>query len=216
MNLRRSILMVMVAVGGASAICSALILHEEKGTWPESWPKELEPLRGRAKTVQVAHGIQETVYEIPFVSREEFEKAWPHILTLKSKGAPIILEQSPSTYSRSGSTMSTGVRILWPSGGTVTVTNGTRLEAKAPWPESARTVGGELAEYVVIENGKWVPFAGGEPRGFLNRARVDIMLVIDGKVIDPNRIEFPKGTPLVDQRPKDEQKGVSLSRPPLK
>ena len=83
----------------ASGLCFALVMTEDKGTWPASWPEELESLRGRAKTVCVAHGIQENVYEIPFADRTEFEMAWPHILKLKSKGAPIILERSLSTYS---------------------------------------------------------------------------------------------------------------------
>ena len=194
------VLSVILGISLMSVVCYALVMTSNRGNWPDSWPKELESLRERAKTVQVMHGIQETVYEIPFESREEFEKAWPHILKLKSKGAPVILEKSPSTYAISGSSMPTGVRILWPSGGTVERPDGTRLEAKAPWPESIKSGRGELPEYVTAEGGKWIPVTGGERRGFLNRARVDIMLVTDGRVIDLNRIELPSETPIIDKR----------------
>ena len=197
---RHEVLIVFLALSLMSVVCYALVMTSNRGNWPDSWPKELESLRDRSKTVEVAHGIQETVYEIPFESREEFEKAWPHILELKSKGAPIILEKSPSTYAVSGSSMPTGVRILWPSGGTRELPDGTRLEVKAPWPESIKSGRGELPEYVTAEGGKWIPVTGGEPRGFLNRARVDIMLVMDGRVIDLNRIELPSETPIIDKR----------------
>src|SRR5207244_3909467 len=36
-------------------------------------------------------------YQIPFTKREEFESAWPHLLKVKSKGAPIILVRGPKT-----------------------------------------------------------------------------------------------------------------------
>lgn len=37
-------------------------------------------------------------------------------------------------------------------------------------------------------------------KGFYNRARIDIDLVIDGNVIDLNRIPLPAKTPIEDQR----------------
>ncbi len=60
------------------------------GTWPKSWPKELEPLRKQAST-WVGGEVMNTRYEIPFVNRDKFESAWPHILKLKSNGASITL-----------------------------------------------------------------------------------------------------------------------------
>jgi len=58
------------------------------GSWPESWPKELELLRKQASTWEWLGGKGViTTHEIPFANREEFESAWPHILKLKSKGA---------------------------------------------------------------------------------------------------------------------------------
>lgn len=196
-------ILIAVTVGIACAVCSAIVIINPKGTWPASWPKELEPLRDRATTVRVSHGIQETVYEIPFTNREEFERVWPYILTLKSKGAPLILEKAPSTYSVSGSTMPAGVRVLWPSDGTTELPDGTRLAAKAPWPESVLSISDELPEYVMVEGGKWVAVTEKNRKdhlGFLHRCRVDIVLVTDGQVVDLNRIGLPAGTPIVDTR----------------
>jgi len=184
-----------------SVSCFALVMIENRGRWPDSWPKELESYRKQAKTVRIAHGTQETLYEIPFDKREDFEKTWPHILKLKSKGAPLILERSPSTYSVSGSTLKIGVRILWPSGRTVGLPDGTQLEAKEPWPDYIKSPLGELPEYVVIEDGKWVPFDREEQQGFRHhRARVDIVLVTDGIIVDLNRIPLPPNTPIIDNR----------------
>jgi hypothetical protein len=37
-------------------------------------------------------------YAIPFTNRAEFESVWPHILKVKSKGAPIVLRLGPSFW----------------------------------------------------------------------------------------------------------------------
>jgi hypothetical protein len=70
---------------------------EERGAWPESWPKELEPLRKNARTFEdprqpLLH------YGIRFTTRDEFEAAWPSILKVKSKGAPIVLRRGPNFW----------------------------------------------------------------------------------------------------------------------
>lgn len=195
----------MMSILGSS-LCVALVSVSNTGTWPESWPKELEPFHNQAKTYDVAHGIQETVHEIPFDSQEYFEIAWPHILTLKSAGGVLILEKSPSTYSISGSTADAGVRILCPSGGASKTPDGKQLTAGPPWPESVMTKSGELSEYVVIEEGKWVPADRSKFTGFLHRARVDIVLITDGKIVDLNRIPLPPDTPIIDNRFIDKSK----------
>src|SRR6266446_3083035 len=41
--------------------------------------------------------IDQLRYLIPFTNREDFESAWPHLLKVKSKGAPIILVRGPKT-----------------------------------------------------------------------------------------------------------------------
>jgi hypothetical protein len=198
----------------ASTVCFALVSTLQQGWWPDSWPKELEPLRKQARTVRVAHGISETVYEIPFKSREDFEKAWPHILKLKSKGASLILEKSPYKYLVSGSESTSGVMILSSDSGYVggpntpravtvqemeaLVKQGKMLSTSPPWPEYLYSAKGELPAYVGMkeEDGKlkWVPADTG------NRARIDIILISDGKIVDLNRIQIPANTLIVDNR----------------
>jgi hypothetical protein len=68
----------------------------DKGMWPESWPRELEPLRKQARTFEGPLDADRR-YLIPFTKREDFESAWPHLLKVKSKGAPIILVRAPKT-----------------------------------------------------------------------------------------------------------------------
>src|SRR5258708_4199665 len=76
---------VLLTVG----VASALVMTQDKGTWPADWPKALEPLRANARTIEVANGTQENVYEITFTDRDTFEKIWPTILALKTPGAPL-------------------------------------------------------------------------------------------------------------------------------
>jgi len=202
MRLGRGLICWCLACGTASTVCLGLVSIIGSGTWPDTWPKELEPYRHNAKTVEVAHGVQETDYEIPFHTAERFEEAWPHILALKSKGAPLILEESPSTSSVSGSTLDVGVRILCPPGLGVRAKSGESeisLEFHAPWPDSILLPSGDLPEYVVQDGDKWVPFTGVEG-GFRERVRTDIVLVVDGRAIDLNRIELPADTPIIDRR----------------
>jgi hypothetical protein len=190
----------LVLAVALASVAMALIGTEKGGPFPASWPAELAPYRAQTKTVQVAHGIQENVYEIPFTSSEDFAKAWPYLLKLKSKGAPLILENSPSMYSVSGSTMSAGVRVLWPADGSAGLPDGTRLSTGATWPDYLLSASGELPEYVVLEGDKWAPFTGSNGNGFRYRARVDIVLVVDGKIVDLNKVALPADTPIVDHR----------------
>ena len=199
MNPPIRVVILTLSVFTVCAVCVSMVMMDGKGTWPDSWPEELEPYREQASTVSFRSGV---IYEIPFKKREEFEKAWPHILKLKSAGAPLILEKSPSEY-MSGlgrSKMSAGVRILCPDRFHIEFPDGTQFDAGPPWPNSAKTASGELPEYVVVENGQWVPFTGENDRIGLHRARVDIVLVNDGQIIDLNRLEFPKETPIIDRR----------------
>ncbi len=200
MKQRTKLLALTTAAGMLCAAGFALVTIQGSGTWPRSWPKELDSLRDRARTVGVANGIQETVYEIPFYKREDFERAWPFIVGLKSKGAPIILEASPSTYH--GRALASGVRVLWPAGGAVGLPDGTRLPTEPPWPDSARLGSGELPEYVIRRGDMLVPYTGQEHAGFRFRARVDIVLITDGLIVNTNDIEIPTHTPMIDKRAK--------------
>jgi hypothetical protein len=81
------------AVGPAYALYSV----SDKGEWPKSWPKELEPLRKQARIYEgpLAPDLH---YAIPFTKREEFESAWPHLLKVKSKGAALCLVRAPNFF----------------------------------------------------------------------------------------------------------------------
>jgi len=90
----------LIAMIAICAICStvfAMYSVADKGTWPESWPKELEPLRQQARTY-VGPTAAQPHYVIPFTKREDFESVWPHILMVKSKAAPVILLKGPQTF----------------------------------------------------------------------------------------------------------------------
>jgi hypothetical protein len=87
---------VPVAVLAVSSAVYAMYSVADKGMWPESWPRQLEPLRKQSRTL-VGPMVPQQHFEIPFTSREEFEAAWPFLLKVKSQGAPIILVRGPKT-----------------------------------------------------------------------------------------------------------------------
>jgi hypothetical protein len=90
----------------------ALYEVADSGTWPKTWPKELEPLRKQSRTL-VGPMVEQPHYEIPFTRRDDFAAAWPHLLTVKSKGTPIVLVRGPNA--RLGSEIKAGVRIHGPA-----------------------------------------------------------------------------------------------------
>src|SRR5215813_10523405 len=92
---RTNIFLAAIGLLVAMAFCAvapayALYTVSDKGEWPESWPKELEPLRKQSRTL-VGPMVENRHYAIRFYKREEFESAWPHILKVKNSGAPIRL-----------------------------------------------------------------------------------------------------------------------------
>jgi hypothetical protein len=193
----------------------ALYRVAEEGLWPPDWPAELEPLRKQARSL--AHSAQ-VIYELRFADREQFEAAWPHILELKSKGAPVILLGGPD--SRLGTTLEVGVRILAPLTGSLITPQGSRhppgaeasvpdgkfLRLGPPWPDHVMSEPGVLPEYVFDDNGTWArydPAARKEPPRDLRRARLEIELVVDGVIVDLNRIPLPADTPIIDRRSGD-------------
>jgi len=136
----------------AVALCTAGSVSADyavwdKGTWPKSWPKELEPLRKQARTLE-GNLVLNLHYAIPFTKREEFEAAWPYIVKVKSKGAPIHLRRAPDFF-----------------------------------------LGGSKAGVVVH-----CPPAG---RG---EEATSIDLIVDGDVVDLNRVPLPANTPIIDER----------------
>jgi len=213
-SMRWGAIVLAVSVGlFASCLCLGLVQTMGHGTWPADWPKELEPYRGQAKTIGVAAGNQEDVFEIPFRNREEFEKIWPVILRLKSEGAPLTLTTAGSAPGVAGlfDNSKPLVRIYAPSYTTsyMTTPDGKTLKPSPPWPKSAKLPNGQLPKYVVLSDDKttWVPAdANHNPlKGFEFRARIECELVVDGKFIDLNRIRLPANTPIVDNRKLENQ-----------
>jgi len=161
------------------AACStayALYSVADKGTWPKSWPTELESLRKQARTFVGPH-FSHHHYAIRFTDRDEFELAWPHILEAKSKGAPIFLVRGPNFFL--GEKTEAGVIIHCPPEG--------------QW-ENPKTPEAPIDGYPDDSRSRWL---------YTNY----IELVVDGKIVDLNRILLPSNTPIVDKRfPKaDEQ-----------
>ena len=126
----------------------------DRGEWPKSWPKELEPLRKQSRTL-VGPREPDRHFAIGFTDRDEFESAWPHILDLKRKGVPLRLVRGPNFFL--GEDRKAGVVIHCPPLGQSDEPD--RLE-----------------------------------------------LVVDGQIVDLNRIALPEDTPIVDERFKDEPK----------
>lgn len=145
--------LVVVAVCAVCCKAYALYLTHNTGTWPKSWPAQLEPLRKQSRTLEGPSLAPEMHYAIRFAKREEFESAWPHILKVKSKGASVRLVRGPNFFLGEGS--KAGVVVHCP------------LEGKS-------------------EDGP-----------------TSIELVVDGNIVDLNRIPLPADTPIIDERFKD-------------
>jgi len=161
----------------AVALCAAGSAHAlyewiDEGIWPKTWPKELEPLRKKARTLEGEVGFRH--YEIPFTTREEFEAAWPHLLKVKSKGAPIILVRAPKL--EFFTIKPAGVLVHSPAEGT----------DKRVYPEEPLA-----GETDVRTRWMWTTY---------------MELAVDGQIVDLNRIALPEGTPIIDERFKEEKK----------
>ena len=140
---------------------------KDEGTWPKTWPAELDPLRKQSRTLRGSL-LDLTNYEIPFASREEFEAAWPHLLRIKDNGAPIVLRRSPDESL--GLTLKAGVRIRCALGHP-------DHEVKPTAPTPSTTSVREC----------WL-------------RSTYIELVVDGQIVDLNRIPLPAETPIIDER----------------
>ncbi|HBF35028.1 TPA: hypothetical protein DDW35_10760 [Candidatus Sumerlaeota bacterium] len=172
--------------------CFAMVTISDKGTWPDTWPQELERYRDQAKSFGIGTGSQEDMHQIAFQSSKDFEQAWPYILKLKSKGAPITLELTSATYAYGVAPITAGVRIFCPA----------RITPSGipPWVNDIQQTSETLPEYVMQKNNQWVPWDGTWEKGFRYRARTEIELVVDGEIVNLNRISLPPDTPIIDNR----------------
>jgi hypothetical protein len=158
---------IFCAVGPAYALYSVSF----EGTWPKSWPKELEQLRKQSRTLEGPEAPH-LHYAIRFTKREEFESAWPHILKVKSKGAPIVLVRGPNFFL--GEQVKAGIVVHCPPLG----------QADNPATPEAPIAG------VTNVRERW-----------MNTTYIE--LVVDGDIVDLNRIPLPADTPIIDERFKD-------------
>jgi hypothetical protein len=158
----------------AIAICAAIGLFSvcplfadylwvNRGTWPDDWPKELETLREESRTLE-GPMLPLLHYAISFKTRDEFEAAWPYLLKVKTKGAPIVLRRGPSFWLEDEK--NAGVCVHTPPKGQVPIADG--KDAKGNW---------ETTNY--------------------------IELIVDGEIVDLNRILLPPDTPIIDERSKE-------------
>ncbi|PHS00910.1 MAG: hypothetical protein COA78_23320 [Blastopirellula sp.] len=146
----------------------------DKGTWPDTWPKELEPLRDQAETLQ-GPTLPYLHYHITFEDRAKFEAAWPHLLKLKSKGAPVILLRSPYTWLGN---IKAGVLVHTP-----------------PKNQALKSKRSETAK-----------------NDYLHDTYIE--LIVDGDIVDLNRIPFPADTRIIDKRfEKIKKKAVKATQP---
>lgn len=163
----------LVAVSAAWALYSVA----ETGKWPQDWPAELEPLRKQSRTL-VGPMIPQRHFAVPMKTREEFEQAWPHLLAVKTKGAPIFLVRGPNFFL--GEKRAAGVVVHCPPEGQHK--NPATPEKPIPHVENPRV--------------QW-----------MNTNYIE--LVVDGQIVDLNRIPLPADAPVIDERFPASDRGAS-------
>jgi hypothetical protein len=165
---RRIALAIFVALCAIGSTAYAVYSVSDTGMWPKSWPSELEPLRKQSRTLEGPEALN-LHYAIRFAKRDAFEAAWPHIVKVKRKGAPLLLKRGPNFFLGIGSTA--GVVVHCPP----------RDQADAPGPQGA-------------------PIPGKTDERVLGRNAFSLELVVDGSIVDLNRISFPADAPIIDER----------------
>lgn len=168
--------MTTLAAFGVFAACFAayaIYSVSDTGTWPKTWPAELEGLRRQSRTL-IGPEVEQQHHAIRFTKREDFEAAWPHILKVRTKGSPLFLVRGPNFFL--GDNAKAGVIVRCPPAGQAN--NPATPEAPIPGVQEPRT--------------RW-----------MNTNYIE--LVVDGDVIDLNRIPLPADTPVVDERFKGQQ-----------
>jgi hypothetical protein len=164
---RIRILVAAIALCAMTSPAFALWKTFDKGAWPDTWPKALEPLRKQSRSMR-GGGPDLSIHRIPFNDREAFEAAWPELLKVKTKGAPLVLLRSPNTHWHFGKTKA-GVLIHTPS-----------PNAKIKEPAEPYEPTGDVVT-------RWWH-------------TIYIELVVDGDIVDLNRIPLPPDTPIIDER----------------
>ena len=93
---------------------------------------------------------------------------------------------------------------VYPPGAESSIPGGKFLNVGPPWPDEIRDKSGQLPEYVVADGNKWRRISVQEMQDDLltairsQRARTEGGLIVDGKIIDLNRIQLP--ATVIDKR----------------
>jgi hypothetical protein len=200
----------------ATSVGSAMWSVSNTGQWPKSWPVVLEPLRSQSRTLQ--HSSY-SMHHIPFADRAQFEAAWPHLLSIATDNTPLTLSRGHDRWTavdfdagvviftpNTGQLMTFGDKNIgaYSPGAESSIPGGKFLKVGPPWPDEIRDKSGQLPEYVVADGNKWRPISVHEMQDDLltairsQRARTEIRLIVDGKIIDLNRIQLP--ATVIDKR----------------
>jgi len=156
-----------IAFFAASFAVHADYTVANKGTWPTTWPKELERLREQSRTLEGPLAPNQH-YAIPFSKREEFESAWPQLLTVKGKGSRLLLVRGPNFFL--GDQAKAGVVVHSP------------LQGAANDPANPGAQPANKKKF----------------KGEIDATYIE--LIVDGDIVDLNRIPLPADTPIVDKR----------------
>lgn len=212
---------ILIAAVLVTSICSAEWLVSNTGNWPKSWPAQMEPLRSQSRTL--LHDDY-TMYHVRFTGRAQFEAAWPHFLSIATDGSPVTLSRGHDRWTAVD--FNAGVVVFTPNTGQMIVPGdkqttiyqpeavsalqegklrslaGTYLVVGPPWPDTIHGESGKLPEYVVADGLEWQAITKEEIRDYATKTirltRTEIQLIVDGKVVDLNRIQLP--TFVVDKR----------------
>lgn len=183
-------------------LCSGLVMVHGSPDAPTAWPDDLRAAIKCGTLWGIATGTQENLYEFPLSDRGEFERLWPELLKLQSPGAPLTLYRTePNTFFHHSNVAS--VRIHTPASNQwpVKLRGGKQLTLGPPWPDSILDMAGHLPAFVVATQDGWKPVSPNDRSlGFHHRARTEIDLVVDGVIIDLNRIPLPENTLIIDRR----------------
>ncbi|MBC8325916.1 MAG: hypothetical protein H8E27_09855 [Verrucomicrobia subdivision 3 bacterium] len=174
--------LITLAIGmlALSPVAQALSLGGPGGWWPQDWPKELDPLRKQAWTWshgRIHEGKAYNSFEITFKDREQFEAMWPHLLKLRPKEVPLTLKRGPHVRvldTRPAKNKTAGIRLF-------------------TWSKAA----GNPPAKVKPEQ---TDFSKTPGVYFKDCTLHAIELVIDGKIVDLNRIRLPEDAKIVDER----------------
>jgi hypothetical protein len=128
----------------------------------------LEPLRKQARTLE-GPVRPDQHYAIPFSKREEFEAAWPHIVKVKRKGAPLFLKRCANFF------------LGW----------GNKAGVVVHCPDRGAADRSDTRE---------APIAAATKDQVDGRSATSLELVVDGEIVDLNRISLPPDTPIIDER----------------